>query len=383
MKAPRNFLIKLVLFSALTLGSPLCYADPIVSGPSTGAGTQENDFAPKLQTYFSERKKDLGELEPWQSKLFDEEAVPEFQRFVRDYHSAKGKNAPVGSAMPAPEEISAEIDFESLKNFLKFYGPKYSKRDKVGADAAALPTLLVVMRPQLNCAKCVSVLPALKTMVIARLDRRGLKPIWATASEITSSRSMGNDYQSAANHLAGQKKAMGVLLLSWQVAEADDLESAHADEVKYKIHSFLNMGDLISTEASLEVAENGSFERAGGKLLADAFTELGASIKKTELAQSEQGRTEVVLEVFGWHGFEEYRKLRTQIQDNLKSMARVDEFRISRGKAVFAVHSDSTPEAIQKQLATLKVDGLRLTPVTLSDSRIHMEIAPEITGEKK
>lgn len=337
------------------------------------ASGPENDFTPKLQAYFTDKKKTLGELEPWQSKLFDEEAIPEYQRFIRDYHSEKAAKA----SSPLVQEVSAEIDFESLRNFLKFYAPKYLKKEKSGD----LPALLVILKPQLSCAKCTSVLPGIKAMVAARLERRGLRALWATASELTSARSMGNDYQNLARHLAVQKKAMGVLLLSWQEAQADDLESAHADEIHYLIRSFFSMGELISTEASLDVSENGNFERAGGKLLADAFTELGAGIKKTELAQSELGRTEVSVEVLGWRGVEEYRKLKAQIEEALKGIARVDDFRIARGKAVLLVHSDSTAVDIHKQLVGLKVDGFRFLPVTLSDQRIHVEVAKDAKGD--
>ena len=61
---------------------------------SKGASKENSETQAQLRTVVTKAKERLGDLEPWQGKLFDEEVVPQASRFVRDYRpGTKGLSA--------------------------------------------------------------------------------------------------------------------------------------------------------------------------------------------------------------------------------------------------------------------------------------------------
>jgi hypothetical protein len=330
--------------------------------PQSSSPNFSPDLGNRIQAYFIQSRSELGNLEPWQLRLFNEEAVPEYQRFVRGYRLS---NASTG--------LSADIDYENLKNFLRFYAPKSLKREK--------PNLLVVLRPQANCSKCIASLPEIKTLVGTRLDRRGFKISWVSASELGNSNLSGDDLVSAASQLASQKNAVGTLVVYWQNSVEDE-DSSHPDARHYRIYSTLDIRDFSRTQEQLDLTENGSFERSEGKLLADAFTELGSKMSRLEVTQSELNREETLIDVVGIRSFSQYLALKTALQGVIKTGS-IEEQKISRGHAVFAVFSQAPIQKIQQMVASAKADGLTLGAPSVAQGVDGNEIHLEVTTAAK
>lgn len=324
------------------------------------------DLDNRIQAYFTDSRKELGTLEPWQLKIFNEEAVPEYQRFVRGYRLTNPTPNGTANATGAASGsiLSADIDFESLRNFLRFYAPKSLKQEK--------PTILAVLKPQANCSKCISSLPEIKTLVATRLERRGFRVMWIAASELGDPSLMGSGLVSSAAKLATQKNVAGALTVYWQHS-LDDEDAMHPDERHYTIHSSLDIRDLSSTEEQLDVTDTGNFERSEGKLLADAFTELGAKLTNLEVSQSEIRREETVVDVVGIRSFAQYQALKNAFQSAVKG-GTVEEQKISRGRAIFAVFSNASIQKIQQAISSAKPDGLKLGAPTIEANEIHLEV---------
>src|SRR4051794_9867340 len=82
-------------------------APPAKAATSDGADA----VSTQLKSAVTASASKLGELEPWQKRIFSEEVVPQYQRFVRDYRSS------------GTSGVTAEIDLESLRQYLRFYAP--------------------------------------------------------------------------------------------------------------------------------------------------------------------------------------------------------------------------------------------------------------------
>lgn len=344
--------------SPVAVTRPQAHASAAPTAAPAVAPTVSPDLGNRIQAYFTDSRKELGTLEPWQIRLFNEEAVPEYQRFVRGYRLTN--NSPTATS----SNLNADIDFESLRNFLRFYAPKSLKREK--------PVILAVLKPQSNCSKCVSSLPEIKALVTTRLERRGFKVLWAAASDLGDPSLMGTELVSSAKKTAAQKDAVGALVVYWQHS-MDDEDAMHPDERHYTIHSALEIRDLSSGEEQLDVTDTGSFERSEGKLLADAFTELGAKLTDLEVSQSEIRREETVVDVVGIRTFAQYQALKAAFQGAVKGGA-VEEQKISRGRAIFAVFSNAPIQKIQQAISTAKPEGLKLGASTIEANEIHLEV---------
>jgi hypothetical protein len=196
--------------------------------------------------------------------------------------------------------------------------------------------------------------------------------IWISASELGEASLMGQELVAAAKQSAAQKDAVGTLVVYWQRAKDDD-DAMHPDERHYTIHSALDIRDLSSTQEQLEVSDNGSFERSEGKLLTDAFTELGAKITDLEVSQTEIKREETLIDVVGIRNFAQYQALKNAFTVAIK-LGTLEEQKISRGRAVFAVFSNASVQKIQQAIDASKPEGLKLGPSTINANEIHLEV---------
>lgn len=305
----------------------------------------------RLQAAMREYAKTLGTLEPWQAALFSEEVVPQASRFVRDYR-------------PAGPKVAIDVDLESLKNYLKFYAPKTLKRE--GAE------LFVALRPEPGCVKCGESFGEIRKLVKERVERRGLVPVFAlpegledpaaapkppagkktppasnsgTRPELRfDAKLTGKTLDERVQALAGQTKAAGTLLVEWRKAPMDDVDAAHADEVRFQVRMGLQFRDILKQEGSLEIFENGSFDRTVSQILTDFLTELGSKADKALLqAGAESDREGYWLELSGIRDFAQFNELKTRLSSFVatKEGLSFEERKLSRGKAVFEVYSAS------------------------------------------
>lgn len=324
-------------------GTPAAAAAPGTAKPGAPAPTPSATaisgsaaLAQQLQNALLESEPSLGTLEPWQKKIFVEEAAPQYQRFIRDY-----RRSTTG--------VQVDVDFDSLRNYLRFYGPKTLKREK--------PQVLVLLKPEAECESCVAATAGIKALVKDRLERRGLIPIWG---ELPA----GENLEERLDMLAAEKKAVGALLVNWETASEDEDNGAHAGEERYVIRDVLAFRDLARIEGEMEILIGNAFEKTAARLLTDAFTQLGAKSERLEARQSELKRSETLLALSGFKSFAQYAAAKAKIEEKLANLATVEERKISRGRAVLAIFSEKNPEQIR--VAIGKSD----------DPTIQMEILP-------
>jgi hypothetical protein len=325
----------------LTVGAMACVASsmaiaapPAAVKANAAAADDSGPVAEQLKGAVRGAKASLGALEPWQSELFDQEVMPLYQRFIKDYRQSE-------------TGVNAVVDTDSLRRYLIFYGPKVSpdkKNVKVG----------FFVRADSACAPCMAELSQVTQMVRARLERRGLNLVTIPQEDV-SPKIFGDRLEDRVAELASQKGLAGAVVAQWQVAPADDMDSAHADEVHYLVRTLISIPGFTKQSGLLNLLANDNIEAAVSRLITDAMTELGG---KVEVAQNADNETEeMLIEVDGIRDYAHLTRARNQVLAKLKDAGQVEDRKFSRGKVVFAVRSHSSPDAIRKQLAALRSDS--------------------------
>jgi hypothetical protein len=287
-----------------------------------------------LKNAVIESQKKLGTLSPSEKKIFEEEVVPQYQRFIRDYRSS-GPGA----------GLVAEIDYTNLKNYLRFSAP---------AGAKPQDTLVMTyLRAAPDCDKCKNALPDIKKMVTARLARRGLSPLWLSTDEVGGPDVVGKALDTAVVDLALKRSAIGAAILQWQIAPIDAIDQAHADEKRYFIRSVLQIRELGRSQGQLELQDKDSFENSAAQLLTDAFTEMGARAGQTMpiFAALDPGKEETVVEVSGIRDFSQYNQVKQALQEQLKDFASFEERKVAKGKITFALITDKKLEDLKARVS--------------------------------
>lgn len=318
---------------------------PSPAGPQFG-GTY---VQVKLQKALVDAAGRLPNLEPWQSRILNEEVVPQAQRFVRDYRATANGN------------FTVDVDLETLKNYLKFFGPKSLKKEN--------PLFVVLVRGEEGCVKCEEAGPALRKIAKERIERRGSVPVFVGTDEVDA-KLAGKALEARIAQLVEEKKASGSLLLHWYKAPLDDVDTAHADELRFVVRSALVVKDVSHHEGQLELFEAGSFEKTALQLLTDFFTDLGTKIERGAVAGTEPDRADSVgfaLEVSGFQNFQQYNQLKERILGLSSAGLLVEERKISRGRAVFALFGEKSVEELRKIVGQIEIP---------QGSEIRMELKP-------
>lgn len=349
MRVPPKLAFLFGLFSATATIAPIA-----ITG--WAAEPSKADLNNRLKVALVEFQKELGTLEPWQKKVFDEEVVPQFQRFIRDYRAAQSST-------------QVDIDSENLKNYLRFYAPKVLQRQS--------PQILVVLKTDASCAKCGESFEEIKNLVRERLERRGLVPVWMALQDLGEvGKLKGKDLEEGVAALAQDKQAVGVLVHQWNLAPNDPNDTAHADEHRYQIRSFLSLRDISRHPGQVEILEPENFGKSTGRLLTDFFTDLGAKVERIQATQGDPGKDEYLVEVIGIRDFSQYALVKEAVLTRLQSSPgiRAEEQRISRGRVGFAVFSSKGVEDLKAQISGLAVGSNRLALIQADAQVIQMEI---------
>lgn len=298
---------------------------------SAGADPAEGTPDPvgrKLQAFLVDAKKRLGPLEPWQNRIFDDEVLTEYQRFIRDYRASRAG-------------VEAQADLDAIRNYLVFYAPKSLKKEN--------PTLVVAYLPAKSCPKCVASAPAIRRLLQERLSHRGLSLIWEGSREFSAR----GDPRQAIDGLVAERKAVGSLLVEAGPAPVDSIDAAHEEDSLFRLRSTLVIGDVAQERQQLDLLDTGDFVRSESKLLTDAFTDLGDKVQRMEAGQSVVSHAEIQVEVSGFKDYSQYSKARDQITQSLQGLATVEERRVSRGQVVLAVETDSGLDKVRSSLGAL------------------------------
>jgi hypothetical protein len=315
-----------------------------------------NTMAERLKTALLAIEPELGHLEPWQKQILEEEAAPQAQRFIKNY---------TGS--------SADVDFDSLKNFLHFHAPELLRR----VDGKVLGLLKI----DATCAKCVENREQIKTMISDRIRRRGLEVTWLTTEDLTApalpERELEDKLMELANTQAGGP--VGAISVHLRTAPVDDIDTAHADDKRLQVLTFLYMKDpngheLSRNEGKLEVFDTEPLDLVTGRLLTDAFTDLGARVKKFEQDIATSGKAEVEIEVSGIRGYDLYNQVQAALARSLKDEGNIEPRKISRGRAVFALVTSKPAEKIKSQLGNVRLEQSTLLMRGVSQQTIQMEL---------
>jgi hypothetical protein len=280
----------------------------------------------------------LPELEAWQKILFSEEVMPQYQRFVRDYRQSDAGLA----------GLKVEIDFDSLKNYLFFYAPKHLKLKS--------PSVLLIFKTDPSCQKCTESSTAIQNLVQARIVKRGFSPLLVNPTEIPSGSNVGA-IEDQMTTLINKKNASGAILVQWKPAPVDDLDTAHADESRYVLRSFLQVKNVFLQSQPKELLDSDNFEVAEARILTDLFIDLGMKFAPVESVIAETSGDEILLEVTGIKDFAQYTRVKAQILNLLKeSSSFVEDREFSKGLVVLAVYTKKNSDEIKKQITQIALD---------------------------
>jgi hypothetical protein len=310
----------------------------------------------RLARALNESLPQLGPLEPWQKTLFEEEAVPQAQRFIKNF-----------------SDSAVDVDLESLKNYLRFHGPTALRKPET--------RILGVLKIDPLCAKCVQSRDAVKELIEARARRRGLTLQWLGTEDLTNPSLPQRELQDKLVELvqAQAGASQGAISVHLRMAPIDDIDTAHADEKRIQALTFLYVRDpsgheLSKSEGKLEVYDSEALDGVSARLLTDAFTELGARQRKLELEIATTGKTEVEIEVVGIRNYELFTQVQGALTKTLKEEGVVEPRKISRGKAVFALVTGKSADRIRSQLVGMRLDTSSLAIRGISNQVIQMEL---------
>jgi hypothetical protein len=359
----------LAVAAASALAAPGAPAINMIGSQAQAQAASAKSLQDALRGAVIDSQAKLGTLEVWQKKIFDEEVVPLYQRFIRDYRAANGG-------------YTVEVDLEAMRRYLAFYSmPK-------GVRSAEF-RIASFVRADPSCAKCVAAVGELKEMFRLRLERRGFAPVWMSQEEIGESSVAGKELDERIVELAAKRNIPAAAVLQWRQAPIDAIDTAHADEKRYQLRAYIiarepveNSNRQIKHEGTLEVLENDTLDSAASQLLTDTLTDLGSKSLAAQLRMAEGQNDEIQLVINGVGDFTHFNKIKAQLMSQLRDATSIEERRIARGQVTFAIRSTRAPREIRRSLAGMAVDPGRLTvhesgaPVSPATKAISSGTAP-------
>ena len=276
-----------------------------------------------------ESQSELGTLQAWQKKLFDDEVVPQFQSFIKNYRSSDAG-------------LAGEVDLAGLKNYLKFYAPEMLKSTN--------PKVVVLLRPQPECDRCVDATQAIQKLMKSRLEHRGFLPVFITAEEAGDAKATGKVLEDKVSVVTEAKGSPAYLLLQWQEKAPDDEDAGHEDEKQYQIYSSIYIRGIGKTADKLDLLQNDSFETAANTLVTNAWKNIGSKDVPQAVALTPSGKDELSVEVTGIKDYADFSRIKNELQARLKESSVVQERKLTRGKAVFAVRTGFTADEVKAKL---------------------------------
>jgi hypothetical protein len=292
----------------------------------------------------------LPEMDPAQKKIFDEEVVPQYPLFIRDYKRVAGK-------------VDAQLDLEGIKNLIRFSAQKNLKPGNT--------KILLSLVAASGCSKCVDEAPPIRKLMQVRVERRGFIPVWIGPDELSPGAKI--------SELVGPRGTVGYLQVELVPVSQDDVDSAHADEKRFLTKVQFEVRDVAGFMDQSEIFDTDSFLTESDKLLTHAFTELGA---RSDIASiSSQGQEDILIEVNKIASFAQYSKLKAELQGRIKAVALLEERKISRGSATFAVKTKTSLDELKALLKGATLDGNKEVVMLPGASNVPSATGPTSAGQ--
>jgi hypothetical protein len=333
-------------------------APPVAAAPSSSASlTRESDgdVQAQLKSSVAQSIQKLGALQPWQKRIFDEEVVPQYSRFIKDY-----RNAPGGG-------LSVEVDADGIRKYLAFYGPLSVKKGE--------QKVIVLLVRESSCEKCTESFAGIQEVVKQKLERRGLAPVWLSSDEMVDRALTGRTIEERLADQAQARNAAGAMLIEWKQAPVDSLDSAHADEKHYRIrtHFLLRADRDLRHEGALEIMEDDRFESAANRLLADSMTDFGAKALLSSLVSGDDTAPELTIDITGVKDFAHYQRVRSQVTERLKDIVPIEERKVARGRLTFAIKGSRKLDEIRRALASAPAGGEAFRVVSQVENELKLD----------
>lgn len=245
-----------------------------------------------LRSAVADTKKNLGSLEPWQKKIFDEEVLTEARKFIRDFRSTTAG-------------IQVDVDREAIQHYLAFSASKAFKQPKV--------KLSVQLQLHPGCEVTSKTTESMKKLMRTRMENRGFLPLFQSTQE--------------------------PIVFELGCSEEPDEEERH-----FLVRSRMQIHGK-SFNHQLVLLEGDSIEVATSRLLIDSFIDLGSS---SSFRESEQEKTEILMTLSGVESFSQLTRLKTLLSKILT--ATLLERKISKGQFVFVVESEQSITELRQAL---------------------------------
>lgn len=300
----------------------------------------------------------LGTLDPWKRRIFDEEVVPQYSRFIKDYR-------------PGANGLMIEVDYDAIVRYVAFYAPRTLKP----ADPKNV-RIALFQKAQTGCDRCAGASDRIRQLMKPRMERRGFQITWLTFDDLGSPDLSGKDLQEKAIEAANRKGALATLVIETRLAEADD--PAHADEKKYVVETFwlakpTGEADLRFV-GQLEVMENDPLEQAAARLLSDAVSQFGGKALLAEKNEGEAKTQEYELVLNGVKDYAQFARLKAGISQALSDAAWVEERKLRRGQVVLGIRSQRSVDAVRRQLASVPSEAGKLVVISVEGERLDAEV---------
>jgi hypothetical protein len=323
--------------------------------PSADRGVQGS-----LSRAVSESVNRLGSLDPWKRRIFDEEVVPQYSRFIKDYR-------------PGANGLVIEVDYDAILRYVAFYAPRTLKP----ADPKQVKIALY-QRVEPGCDRCAAAQDRIRQLMKPRAERRGFQVMWLTAEDIPPADEMGPAVFDKIGEAAVRKGALGALIIDTRVAPVDAIDTAHADERKFVVEAFWfakPTGDAdLRFVGQLEVMENDPLEQAAARLLSDAVSQFGVKALLAEKNDGEAKTQEYELVLNGVKDYAQFAKLKAGISHALSDATWVEERKLKRGQVVLGIRSQRSVDAVKRQLASVPAEAGKVVVTGVEGERLDAEV---------
>lgn len=320
--------------------------------PARTTGLQGDErVSSRLKAALQDARTGLGKLEPWQDRIFEEEVLPQYQRFIRDYRASQSG-------------ISADVDLINVQNYLRFRSP--------GPSPAVA---LAYVRGTPECERCAAASRGLADLLRSRLQRRGFVTKFLTESELGTAAVLGGSaIEERVSELAHERSAPLSVVIRAEPVGAEEIDAAHAGEIRFRITTDFRTFEGLRSRGSQELGIRETFEAAALQLISDSMTTFGSRVNVSSAGSAvaasgkgllqgqgqgqgqgkaqgqEQGPSEVLLQVSGIRDFRHFAALKAALQERYADLATLQEREVSRGAAQFVFISSRSSQELRQKL---------------------------------